>query len=216
MKVKNILIAYCCSILFLISSCNGNTGNNLKDSLNLTDGKNPSDITYNNDYLDQTNLKDPLVLTEEKILPKPENTTLSYWITQIVTDDDFKDCTFLPGLFGGSEYLDGRYEAVVTEHEGGYKSYSEPDIAVIYTTTSYPDYASKTRCVTGIEITDPAISVYGLTREFETKEIQKTMLGYGFKQYRESTFRKNNCNVSFSNHGINLVANVTNVEGIQF
>lgn len=51
-----------------------------------------------------------------RYLDRPDNTNLTYWITQKVNENDFDDCTYLPGWFGANEYLDGRYAAI--EEEG--------------------------------------------------------------------------------------------------
>lgn len=157
-----------------------------------------------------------LNLTNNKILEKPDNTTLSFWITQEVSQDNFKDCEFLPGLMGGDEYLDSRYEAVVTEDEEGYKTYSAPAVSVVYTTSGYPDYSSTTSCVTRIVVTDPEITVYGLTMNPETDDKRKTMKSYKFKQNSDSSFSKNNCTVRFEEDRIYLGAVVTNVNNVVF
>lgn len=117
---------------------------------------------------------------------------------------------------GGNEYLDSRYEAVVTEDEEGYKTYSAPAVSVVYTTTGYPDYSSTTSCVIRIVVTDPKITVYGLTMNSETYDIQKTMRSYKFKQNSDSSFSKNNCTIRFEEDRIYLGAVVTNVNCIVF
>lgn len=161
-----------------------------------------------------------LISCSNKIyLEKDEDTNLKYWITQEVKEGDFKDCTFLPGMFGGSLYLDGRYEAI--KDESG--MLVAPDIAVTYTTTGYPDYTNKEH-VTHIGITDPIIHVYGLTLKSHPDMIWHTMTDYGFKkgitdegtQYERVYYQKDNVNFIFVDDAIYINAHVTNKDNIVF
>ena len=50
-----------------------------------------------------------------------------------------------------------------------------------YILTAWPDYADGGQYVTTIEITDPAVSVYGLTVESEPAEFERVMKSMGYK-----------------------------------
>jgi len=149
---------------------------------------------------------------DDKYLEKPENTNLTYWITQKVSDDDFDDCTYLPGWMGADEYLDGRYKAAE-----GYMD-TAPAIHVTYLVTGYPDLKDSA-AVTYIEITDPEIYVYGLTMDSGEAEIEKVMSNNNFKKSaaEESglvSYYKNNVVISILDSRITISASTTNKTGI--
>ena len=146
-------------------------------------------------------------------LDKPADTNLKFWITQRVTDDDFKDCTYLPGWFGAAEYLDGRYEPVSIS-EDGYQRITKPEKYVTYLVTGYPDTLDD-HAVTRIEITDPKITVYGLTLNSTTEEIKTRMseLSAEKTEYdREYTIEK--AYFSFKTDCIRISVPVTNKQNI--
>lgn len=92
-------------------------------------------------------------------LERPKDTNLEFWITQKVTYKDLEDkgCTYLPGWMGAEEYLDSRYTADTSEEMA-----KAPDVCVTYLLTGYPDLLDDP-AITRIVITDPSITVYGLT-----------------------------------------------------
>lgn len=147
-------------------------------------------------------------------LDKPSDTNLAFWITEKVSTYGFQlsNCTYLPGMFGGSMYLDGRYEAI--KNDAG--TLSEPEVHVVYTVTAYPDYAYGGQYVTRIDITDPEIYVYGLTFLSSESEVSATMEKLGFTLSSTSSWKKNNCTFSFGEKGISIKAFVSNKYGIQF
>ena len=154
-----------------------------------------------------------LTACKKTYLNCPSDTNLEFWITQRVTDDDFKDCTYLPGWFGASEYLDSRYKAIKVE-EDGYKGITKPEKYVTYLVTGYPDTLDDS-AVTRIEITDPKITVYGLTLNSTTEEIEKRMseLSAEKTEYdREYTIEK--AYFSFQTDCIRISVPVTNKQNI--
>ena len=100
-------------------------------------------------------------------LNRPKDTNLEFWITQRVTFNDLEDkgCTYLPGWMGADEYLDSRYEADTSGEMA-----VAPEIHVTYLVSGYPDTIDD-RAITHIEITDPTITVYGLTINSTDNEI---------------------------------------------
>lgn len=146
-------------------------------------------------------------------LDRPEDTILEFWITQKVSSDDFKGYEYLPGWFGAEEYLDSRYNSVLVNEMA-----RAPDIHVTYVVTNYPDYSSPDTHVTRIHITDPAITVYGISLDSNLNEITTKMKSLGFKQSDEDgrKWSKNNCTLSFRVDDITLSAFVSNKDGLVF
>ena len=146
-----------------------------------------------------------------KYLDKPNDTTLEFWITERVTSEMAKEkgCTFIPGMFGGDMYLGSHYQMVEIDDVK-----QVPEIRVIYTITGYPDTLND-RAVTHINISDPAVTVYGLTMNSSKEEIAKRMKELKFKdktdEWGNSLYNKNNCTFRFSELGIDISAEVSNI-----
>ena len=152
-------------------------------------------------------------------LERPEDTNLEFWITQRTTANEFDDkgCTVLPGWMGATEYLDSRYTAI----EDG-DMVTAPDIHVTYLVTGYPDCLDNA-AVTRIQITDPAITVYGLTINSSEKEISDRLsdisksFSYVTTTYEcYPVYRIKNCSFSFMSDKIVIAVPVTNKRGIVF
>lgn len=144
---------------------------------------------------------------------KPEDGNLEFWLGEIVDESKINQDKFIPGTFGGNMYLDDRYERVQGE-----SMIEAPKKAILYTVTNYPDYSSKNRAVTYISITDPDITVYGLTINSKQNDIQYKMNKMGFKQDKEATsiYTKGDYRFSFTESFINFSINVTNKDGIVY
>ena len=104
-------------------------------------------------------------------LKKPADTNLDFWITERAERQEFeeKGCALLPGWFGAAKYLDHRYVA----EESGDMAVA-PAVHVTYLLSGYPD-AKDEWAVTRIHITDPEITVYGLTMNSTNTEIEDRM-----------------------------------------
>jgi len=145
-----------------------------------------------------------------KFLKKPKDTNLDFWITDHVSSSDFNDCTYLPGWFGASEYLDRRYKAT--------DDFKAPTVHVTYLISGYPD-VSDSLCVTRVEITDRIINVYGLTFENSETEICQKMVSLGFvvsTKEGSSSYYKNNVDFFFYSNRILISASSTNKNHIVF
>ncbi len=103
-------------------------------------------------------------------LAKDPNSNLELYLTQAVKDEDLTDLYYLPIGFGVEVYLS------VPPLENGAK----PDQCVRYQLTAYPDYADGGRYVTGISITDPTYTVYGLTINSSADDFKVAMEEWGF------------------------------------
>lgn len=148
-----------------------------------------------------------------KYLEKDTGTNLKYWITESVNVDHYNlsNCTYLPGMFGGDMFLDGRYEAIKSEEK-----ILAPEIHVVYTVTAYPDYADGGCYITFIDITDPKIYVYGLSMSSTEDEVTEIMKKQEFKSKGNNTWYKNNCLFMFSSNSIRIKADVSNKNHIVF
>lgn len=89
----------------------------------------------------------------------PRDTTLEFWITEDVKDQDWSEHDEIYGWMGAREFLGSGYKKNA-DTDG---SDQHPDHYVSYVITAWPDYADGGQFVTDITITDPAVTVYGLT-----------------------------------------------------
>ena len=113
-------------------------------------------------------------------LEKPEGCELDFWICENVADADFSDYTEIFGITGGKEYVSNKYE-VKADTENGVQTL--PDECVVYTLTAWPDMSDFDETgyhVTRITITDPEISIYGVSVKSNRVEFRKAMTEAGF------------------------------------
>ena len=149
-----------------------------------------------------------------KRLSEPEH-DLEFWIGENVDGFDFSGHEPKYGIMGGLEYYGRGY--VPTLAEDGWQI--DPEHCVIYTLTNYPDYSSNSLCVTRIEITDPAVRVYGLSLSSTVDEIRSTMASEGFTVTgTDASIRaeKDNFRFIFTKDSIRITAEVTNHFGIVY
>ena len=157
----------------------------------------------------------------------PKDTTLEFWITENVKDQDWTGHDEIYGWMGAREFLGSAYK----KNEDADGLDQRPEHYVSYVITAWPDYADGGQFVTDIIVTDPAVKVYGLTiaSTFEEFDAVFEPLGYelswseGAIQTRVATkdgvtFRltravEDNPNVVPQ---IRISAVVTNREGIVF
>lgn len=106
----------------------------------------------------------------------PKNTSLEFWITEDVKDRDWIGHDEIYGWMGAREFLGSGYKK--TQDEDG--SDQHPEHYVSYVITAWPDYADGGEFITDITVTDPAVTVYGLTVASTYKEFDAMFepLGY--------------------------------------
>lgn len=97
--------------------------------------------------------------TDNKMLEKPQDTSLEFWVMQDVSDIDFSGHYKLHGFGADFYYGKGYQPAEIVEDSAAIP----PEHCVIYTVSPYPDYSSGGQFVTRIAITDPQVTVYGIT-----------------------------------------------------
>ncbi len=113
--------------------------------------------------------------TSDKILAKPEDTSLEFWVLQDVSDIDFSGHYKLHGFGADFYYGKGYQPAEIIEDSAAIP----PEHCVIYTVSPYPDYSSGGQFVTRIAITDPQISVYGITCDSTLQDFDATFENLG-------------------------------------
>ena len=145
----------------------------------------------------------------EKGVEKPD-TNLEFWICDNADELDFSNCKERFGIMGGKEYYGSSYTP--TTNENGEQT--DPEKCVIYTVTSFPDYSDKTKHITRITITDPAINIFGLTMNSAKDEIKTTMDNHGFNLMPANphglSFKKGKISFYFSKDYIRIGADVSN------
>ena len=116
-----------------------------------------------------------------RVVDKPTDTNLEFWITENVTDYDFSEYTYVPD-WGIGSYYGKDYSPVAVTVEGYPVA---PEHCVFYTVSSYPDESSKGKHITRIEITDPAVTFYGITMGSTDEEIIAAMEKNGYTHLPE-------------------------------
>ncbi len=148
--------------------------------------------------------------------PNRPVTNLEFWIGDNVDEADFSDFQEKFGLFGGREYYGTGY--VPAFDEDGMTI--DPERCVIYTVTSFPDYSSGKRHVTGIYITDPAVAFYGISLNSSHKEFEELIKKQGFKitdtNANHHTAKRGKYTILFTKDSIRIKVKVSNLLGIQF
>lgn len=160
----------------------------------------------------------------DRIPERPEDTNLEFWIAEDVKDVDWKGYYHIPG-FGADRYWSPGYEPNIDEATGDEK---EPEIGVRYEVTAWPDYADGGAYITNIKITDPKVTVYGLTINSTFEEFDAVFEGLEYKitphKYRDGyvAHYASIKGFSFSVHDLDgtksfvISASVSNRKGIVF
>ena len=141
---------------------------------------------------------------------RTEFSNLEFWITENVDGFDFSDYEEKVGLIDGNQYYGKKYKIDDADMLSAEKY-------VLYTVSSYPDYSSETKHITGIYITDPSIYFFGLNVDSSPEEIVNTMKQFGYKFIGDATditYKRDNVTITFDEKGILIKAKVTNIVGI--
>ena len=109
----------------------------------------------------------------------PKDTTLEFWITEDVNYQDWSGHDEIYGWMGAREFLGSGYKKI-TDTDG---LDQHPEHYVSYVITAWPDYADGGEFVTDIIITDPAVSVYGLTIASTYEEFDAVFKPLGYELY---------------------------------
>ncbi|MCR5078942.1 MAG: hypothetical protein K6B65_03360 [Bacilli bacterium] len=139
---------------------------------------------------------------ESRFLDEPSETNLDFYLTEPFDEEKIKSrgATYLPGWFGASEFLDGRYTPII-ETIGGFEQIAAPETKVTYLFCGYPDLSDAPRCVQ-IYINDPSVFVYGLSLNSAVEEVDGKMKELSFVEEGEGVYVKNGCFFTFSSKEI--------------
>lgn len=159
------------------------------------------------------------VVCYRNYIPNPKS-NLEFWIAENVENVDFsnyQEKIRYDFMGSGRQYYGTGYTP--TKDEEGKQV--DPEYFVIYTVAPYPDYTSRKCHITGIYIKDPNISIYDLTINSSTEDIENTMTKKGFKSvaignvgYKE--WVRGKYHISFSEGTIAIEVDVSNFWKIQF
>ena len=152
------------------------------------------------------------------VLPRPD-TNLEFWIAENVDNVDFSKYQEKYGMMGGTEYYGTGYVPTEEEHDG-YRYQIDPEHCVLFTVTSYPDYADEAQHVTHIYITDPKIEFYGITLNSSFEDFEYYIQNQGFEithsNENSRTAEKGKYSVTITKKWIRIRVEVENREGIEF
>ena len=141
---------------------------------------------------------------------------LEFWIAENVDKVDFSKHQIKYGMMGGTEYYGTGYVPTVDEHG----QQVDPEHCVIYTVTSYPDYSDKEQHITGIYITDPVISFYGISLNSSFDDFERLITQQGFQitdsNENSRTAQKGKYSITFTKEWIRIRVEVENKYGIIF
>ena len=102
-------------------------------------------------------------------------TTLEFWIGDIVDESDYEGHAIVYDGFLGEGYSE--------DVKLGTATYTT-DYYVHYTVSNYPKVDSKTSGIVRIEITDPSVKIYGLTTESSLDDFARVFDALGAKVSR--------------------------------
>lgn len=155
------------------------------------------------------------ILDRYSVLDLP-GANLEFWIAENVDKVDFSKHQIKYGMIGGTEYYGTGYVPTVDEHG----QQVDPEHCVIFTVTSYPDYSDKEQHITGIYITDPVISFYGISLNLSFDDFERLITQHGFQitdsNENSRTAEKDKCSVTFTKEWIRIRVDVENKDGIIF
>ena len=155
------------------------------------------------------------ILDRYSVLDLP-GANLEFWIAENVDKVDFSKHQIKYGMMGGTEYYGTGYVPTVDEHG----QQVDPEHCVIYTVTSYPDYSDKEQHITGIYITDPVISFYGISLNASFDDFERLITQWGFQitdsNENSRTAQKGKYSITFTKEWIRIRVEVENKDGIIF
>ena len=160
-------------------------------------------LSYNDNRHQNTDLSHPI-------------TNLEFGIAENVDDVDFSKYQIKYGMMGGTEYCGTGYIPTID----AYGQQVDPEHCVIYTVTSYPDYADQEQHITHIYITDPKIKFYGITLNSSFEDFEYFIQNQGFEithsNENSRTAEKGKYSVTITKEWIRIRVDVENKDGIVF
>lgn len=133
--------------------------------------------------------EEPVQIKEEKLpFPRPEECTLDFWINENVDEVDFSGYTKGEDLSafdfsgysqlekqkGDEKYIGSKYSTEALE-DGGI---AYPAACVEYTVSQN---TNGNKVISKIEITDPEVSIYGISTNSSFNDFDKVFTGLGYR-----------------------------------
>ncbi len=111
---------------------------------------------------------------------RPENTTLEFWITENVSDLDLTKYqpVLKPSSWGYTN--NAIYGTGYTSKIDSAGNEIRPENYVIYEIAPFPNNSASGEYITGIDVTDPSVYLYGLTVGCTAEEFNQTFEKLGF------------------------------------
>lgn len=115
---------------------------------------------------------------------KPVDSTLEFWIAEDVSSVDFSEYHEILGWFGAREFYGKGYAPVDYVDQDGNVYWGDPQYCVKYVVGAYPDESSGGQFITQITITDPNVTIYGITcnSSFAEFDVALRQVGYSIEE----------------------------------
>lgn len=107
------------------------------------------------------------------VTKKPKDCSSSYWISDTINANELDQNLIYEKYEGGFEYLDSNYSFIIDEN--GSKT-----LPVQCITYSISQFEEGIWTITGVYITDPKITIYGLSMNSYEFVIKQKLTSYGF------------------------------------
>ena len=189
--MKKLVILNLLGVLFTTVACSGTSMNDMENLIK-------KDINKGNVYLS-----------------RPDDYEADYWITE-PKNSEIPSLLYIPG-FGGEIHVDSKYVNRKDIEKGRVEN--PPEECIVYTFGGYVDVLDGYAAI-NISITDPKITLYGLTMKSSEEDIDKTMLANKFKKFftesNDVIYYQKNCIFDFAPEAINIRATTTNVNHVFF
>lgn len=104
---------------------------------------------------------------------KPNDFPYPFWLADIINESDIDESLIYKKTFSTLRLLDSNYSFVIAEN--GEKKL--PQKYVLYTFSPYKD---EKIIVNDIRITDPKVSIYGLSMNTNERIVNQRLISYGF------------------------------------
>lgn len=149
------------------------------------------------------------------VLAEPEDNPLEFWLVDNVASVDLTGYDRFDGM-GCWVFYGKDYKAERSTDDNGYSIRKEPEEYIRYKVTAYPDYAMGGSYVTGIEITDPKITVYGLSCTSTTDELKAALTPLGFEMEEDWAAVWGKMRVTLNKGSLTFSVRVANRSGLIF
>ena len=149
------------------------------------------------------------------VLAEPEDNPLEFWLVDDVASVDLTGYDKFNG-WGCWGFYGKDYKVESLTDDNGDSIRKDPEEYICYTVSAYPDYAMGGSYVTGIKITDPKITVYGLSCMSTTEDLKAAFTPLGFEMEEECVAVWGKMRVTLRNGSLTFSVRVDNRNGYMF